>query len=713
MPSKKDKIRIMDIQELVLKNSHDAKNDLEKLHKAYVYAAQKHIGQLRQSGEPYLSHPLCVSYILAEMNMDIDTVIAGLLHDTLEDTDATFEELEQLFGYDVAFLVDGVSKIGKIRFKSSEQKMAENFRKMLISMSKDVRVIVIKLADRLHNMRTIDFLREDKQKRIAQETMEIYAPLAHRLGIAWIKWELEDMAFRVLEKEKYYEIYNKVKLKRSEREAYLKETINIVQELLKKNDIAAEVSGRPKHFYSIYKKMITKKTTFDEIYDLLAIRVIVKSIPDCYSVLGLIHSLWKPIPGRFKDYIAMPKANLYQSLHTTVIGPKGMTVEFQIRTEEMHRIAEEGIAAHWKYKEGKKFDPKVDSAFVWLRQLLEQKELNEPEELVEALKEDVLPIQIYLFTPAGDVVELPRGSTPIDFAYAIHSEIGNKCVGAKVDGRIVPLKYKFKGGEKVEILTSPNQEPRRDWLNFVKTNRAKSRIRAYLRKKEDDQAISVGTNLLEKEFSERGLNFKEVVSSKEKLNKIFERFNLKTLEDLLKAVGFGRLSPKQVANLFVNVEEKEDIVSKPTKVKVEPFKIEGIDDVMVKVAKCCNPLPGDEVKGYISVGRGIIVHKANCKNLKNMAINENRLIDVTWDETKKFKSKVKINSITEDRPGILNEITSIIKDFGINIIELSARPYSVGRAKQDFVIEVTNKEQLEKLISKIKAVSGIIDIQIA
>jgi GTP pyrophosphokinase len=379
----------------------------------------------------------------------------------------------------------------------------------------------------------------------------------------------------------------------------------------------------------------------------------------------------------------------------------------------MHRIAEEGIAAHWKYKEGKKFDPKVDSAFVWLRQLLEQKELNEPEELVEALKEDVLPIQIYLFTPAGDVVELPRGSTPIDFAYAIHSEIGNKCVGAKVDGRIVPLKYKFKGGEKVEILTSPNQEPRRDWLNFVKTNRAKSRIRAYLRKKEDEQAISVGTNLLEKEFSERGLNFKEVVNSKENLNKIFERFNLKNLEDVLKGVGFGRLSPKQVANLFANVEEKEDIVSKPTKVKVEPFKIEGIDDVMVKVAKCCNPLPGDEVKGYISVGRGIIVHKADCKNLKNMAINENRLIDVIWDETKKFKSKVKINSITEDRPGILNEITSIIKDFGINIIELSAKPYSVGRAKQDFVIEVINKEQLEKLISKIKMVSGMIDIHIA
>jgi len=712
MSNKVRNIRIMDIQEKILQNNKNAQADLEKLHKAYVYAAQKHRGQLRQSGEPYLSHPLCVSYILAEMNMDIDTVIAGLLHDTLEDTDATFEELEDLFGHDVAFLVDGVSKIGRIKFKSSEQKMAENFRKMLISMSQDVRVIVIKLADRLHNMRTIDYLREEKQIRIAQETMDIYAPLAHRLGIAWIKWELEDMAFRILDKEKYYEIYNKVKLKRSEREAYLNDILKIVKDQLQKNNIQADVSGRPKHFYSIYKKMIVKKTSFDEIYDLLALRIIVKTIPDCYSVLGLIHSIWKPLPGRFKDYIAMPKANLYQSLHTTVIGPKGMTVEFQIRTEEMHRIAEEGIAAHWRYKEGKKFDPKEDKAFVWLRQLLDQKELRNPEELVEALKEDVLPVQIYVFTPAGDVVELPRGSTPIDFAYAIHSEVGNKCVGAKIDGRIVPLKYKLKGGEKIEILTSPNQEPRRDWLNFVKTNRAKSRIRAYLRKKEDERAINTAHNLLENEFLDRGLSFKEILNVKESLNKIFEKFNLKSVDDFLKAVGFGRLSAKQVANLFVRLDEKEDIISKPTKVKAEPFKIKGIDDVMVRVAKCCNPLPGDDVKGYISVGRGIIVHKADCQNLKNMTVSEDRLIDVIWDDTKKFKSKVKINSITEDKPGMLNEITSVIKDMGINIIELSAKPISEGRAKQNFTIEIATKDQLEKLVSKLNSLSGMISFNV-
>ncbi|MCA1981016.1 MAG: bifunctional (p)ppGpp synthetase/guanosine-3',5'-bis(diphosphate) 3'-pyrophosphohydrolase, partial [Calditerrivibrio sp.] len=443
-------VRLMDIQEVLSKNNI---NDIEKLHKAYVYAAQKHRGQLRKSGEPYLSHPLNVSLILAEMNMDVDTVIAGILHDTLEDTDATYEELMSLFGSDVAFLVDGVSKIGKISFKSSEEKMAENFRKMLISMSKDVRVIVIKLADRLHNMRTIDHLSEEKKQRIAKETMEIYAPLAHRLGIAWIKWELEDLSFRILNPDKYYEIYNLVKLKRSEREQYLVKVISMLDAHLKNVNISADVTGRPKHFYSIYSKMIKKKTSFDEIYDLLAVRVIVKTISDCYATLGIIHNLWKPISGRFKDYIAMPKANLYQSLHTTVVGPNGINVEIQIRTEEMHRIAEEGIAAHWKYKEGKVFDPKEDTTFIWLRQLLDQKELNKPQDLVEALKEDILPIQIYVFTPQGDVIELPVNSTPIDFAYAIHTKIGEKCVGAKVDGKMVNLKYNLKNGEKVEIIT--------------------------------------------------------------------------------------------------------------------------------------------------------------------------------------------------------------------------------------------------------------------
>ncbi|MGA1845607.1 RelA/SpoT family protein [Deferribacter abyssi] len=709
MPEVKKVVRLLDIQERLIKNG--IKN-LEKLHKAYVYAATKHRGQLRKSGEPYLSHPLNVAYILAEMNMDLDTVVAGLLHDTLEDTDATYEELVNLFGEDVAFLVDGVSKIGKINFKSHEEKQAEAFRKMLISMSKDIRVIVIKLADRLHNMRTIHYLNEEKKKRIAKETLEIYAPLSHRLGIAWIKWELEDLSFRILNPEAYYDIYNKVKLKRSEREEYLKEVLAVVKKALEDERINAEVTGRPKHFYSIYTKMIRKKTSFDEIYDLLALRILVKTVPECYAALGVIHNLWKPIQGRIKDYIAMPKSNMYQSLHTTVIGPRGMKVEFQIRTYEMHRIAEEGIAAHWKYKEGKVFDPKEDKTFVWLRQLLEQKDLKDPKEFVEALKEDVLPIQIYVFTPNGDIVELPIGSTPIDFAYAIHTEVGHRCVGAKVDGRMVSLKYKLKNGEKVEILTSSNQEPRRDWLNFVKTNRAKTRIRSYLRKKEEDKAIETGKYLLNKTFDEHELVFEEVVKDKINLKKILDKFGLKDFDDLIKAVGYGRLSPKQVVHVFVKPKEVQNIQPSKSVSRKNPFIIDGIDNMMVKIAQCCKPLPGDKIKGYITRGRGVVVHKENCKNFRNIAIDENRIIDVDWNVDLSFKMSVKVDSITEDRPGILSEITNVIKDMGINIIEFTARPIMSGKARQTFSIEITDKNQLNKLITKIKSISGIESVKV-
>jgi GTP pyrophosphokinase len=706
--AKEKLIRLMDIQEVLQKNNI---NDIEKLHKAYVYAAQKHRGQLRKSGEPYLSHPLNVAYILANMNMDLDTVIAGILHDTLEDTDATYEELVELFGEDVAFLVDGVSKIGKISFKSSEEKMAENFRKMLISMSKDVRVIVIKLADRLHNMRTLDFLSEEKKQRIAKETLEIYAPLAHRLGIAWIKWELEDLAFRILNPEKYYEIYNLVKLKRSEREAYLNQVVNLLGAHLKKVGIDADVTGRPKHFYSIYSKMLKKKTSFEEIYDLLAVRVIVKTITDCYATLGIIHNLWKPIPGRFKDYIAMPKPNLYQSLHTTVVGPNGLNVEIQIRTEEMHRIAEEGIAAHWKYKEGKVFNPKDDTTFVWLRQLLEQKELNKPQDLVEALKEDILPKQIYVFTPKGDVIELPEGSTPIDFAYAIHTKIGEKCVGAKVDGKMVNLKYKLKNGEKVEIVISPTQEPRPDWLNFVKTNRAKIRIRNFLRKKEEDLAIKTGMEILSKEFEQRGGSFLNTIEDEKNLKLIVEKFSLKNLEDLYKSVGFGRISPKQVANLFHRDEKDTETITKPTQTKTSPFVISGVDGIVTNIAKCCHPLPGDDLKGYISVGKGLIVHRADCQNLVELAkANEDRIIEVSWAEGKNVKLPFKITTVTLDKPGILSDITTILKDMAINIIELSAKPQKDGNARQTFTIELSGKSQLDKILQKLQSLPYIKEI---
>ncbi|MDE7168760.1 MAG: bifunctional (p)ppGpp synthetase/guanosine-3',5'-bis(diphosphate) 3'-pyrophosphohydrolase, partial [Mucispirillum sp.] len=542
-------IRLMDIQDKIVGNNPDA--DIEKLHVAYIYAARQHKGQIRQSGEAYLSHPLNVAYILAEMKMDMDCIVAGLLHDTIEDTDATYEAIETMFGKPVAFLVEAVSKIGNITFRSKEEKQAESFRKMLISMSDDIRVIIIKLADRLHNMRTIESLKEDKQRRIAKETMDIYAPLADRLGIAWIKWELEDKAFRVLNPEMYYEIHQKVKMKRGEREAYLSEVHQIIETALNKAGIEGSISGRPKHFYSIYSKIVKKGTAFEDIFDLLALRVIVNTKSDCYSTLGIIHSLWTPIPHRIKDYIATPKANMYRSIHTTVMGPGGMMVEFQIRTKEMHRIAEEGVAAHWAYKEGRSFNPKEDKQFVWLRKVLEEDaDTKPPTEFVNTLKEDVFQEQIYVFTPHGHVVELPVGSTPIDFAYAIHSHIGNTCVGAKINGSIAPLKAKLASGDKVEILTSQTQEPRKDWLNIAQTNRARSRISAYLRKKDAERAQHTGRELLQKTFKEADLNYEEVFADAQNLKKALDRFSLHNFDELISNIGFGQISARKLLHLY-------------------------------------------------------------------------------------------------------------------------------------------------------------------
>ncbi|MDY6820523.1 MAG: bifunctional (p)ppGpp synthetase/guanosine-3',5'-bis(diphosphate) 3'-pyrophosphohydrolase [Deferribacterota bacterium] len=700
-------VRIMDIHNILSNNKE--MYDQDKLFSAYIFAATKHRGQLRKSGAPYLSHPLSVSKILADMNMDLDTVIAGLLHDTLEDTDTTYEELEKRFGKDVAFLVDGVSKISKIRFMSNEEKQAENFRKMLVSVSKDVRVILIKLADRLHNMRTIEYLPPEKAKRISKETLEIYAPLAHRLGIAWIKWELEDLCFRTLQPDKYYEIYNKVKLKRSEREKYLQKVKKIVEKELQKNNITDfELSGRPKHFYSIYHKMITKKASFDDIYDLIAIRILVNKVSECYAVLGIIHNLWKPIPGRFKDFIAMPKANMYQSLHTTVIGPDGLRVEFQIRTYFMHSIAEEGIAAHWIYKEGKNKLTEDDKAFIWLRQLLNQKELKNPTDLIEALKEDILPTQIYVFTPKGDIIELPVGSTPIDFAYAIHTEIGHRCTGAKVNGRIMSIKYRLKNGEKVEILTSNRGEPKRDWLNFTKTSRAKIRIRSYLRKKEQDKAIAYGGYLLEKEFENHSIDFKDILNDKEKTNLILKKFSLNNIDDLYTSLGFKRISPKQVLHLFVKEDSPVKVQTlEPKKRKTGPFIIDNIDNMLVQIARCCNPVFGDKIKGYITNTRGIVIHKENCKNLKLPTVNSDKLIDVKWDESVKFKTSVTISIVGEDRKGLLNDVTAVLKDLNINILELSAKNINFNIATQKIKIEVNDRNELNYVLTKLQELKGI------
>ena len=707
----KKTIRLMDIQDKVLSNNPEAQ--IDKLNIAYVYAAQQHRGQLRQSGEAYLSHPLNVAYILAEMKMDVDCIIAGLLHDTIEDTDTTYEVIEELFGKPVAFLVDAVSKISKIPFQSKEEKQAESFRKMLVSMSDDIRVIIIKLADRLHNMRTIESLREDKQRRIAQETMDIYAPLADRLGIAWIKWELEDRAFRVLNPEMYYEIHQKVKMKRGEREEYLGEVKDIISLALEKANIHGEISGRPKHFYSIYQKIIKKGTAFEDIFDLLALRVIVETKSDCYSALGIIHSLWTPIPHRIKDYIANPKANMYQSIHTTVMGPGGMMVEFQIRTKQMHQIAEEGVAAHWAYKEGRIFNPKEDKQFVWLRRALDEDNKEKPPtEFVNAIKEDVFREQIFVFTPHGHVVELPVDSTPIDFAYAIHSQVGHTCVGAKINGRIAPLKAKLISGDKVEILTSQTQEPRKDWLNIVKTNRAHSRISAFLRKKEAERAMLTGRELLSKEFKSAGLNFEEIFEDEQNAKKALDKFSLHTLDELITHVGFGQISARKLLHIFIpDVKDEEiEVKQQTSSKKIEPFKITGVDNMMIKTAKCCSPLPGDAVKGYVSTGRGIIVHKADCPNITRLENNKDRLVDVEWDNSQKLSMPLKFRTILEDEPGVFVEISTIIKDMGLNIYEMNIKNYGDGTAKMDFVVMVTSKQQAHVLSEKISSNKHVISI---
>ncbi len=703
-------IRLMDIQETVLKNNPEAQ--IDKLNIAYVYAAQQHRGQLRQSGEAYLSHPLNVAYILADMKMDVDCIIAGLLHDTIEDTDTTFEVIEDMFGRPVAFLVDAVSKISKIPFQSKEEKQAESFRKMLVSMSDDIRVIIIKLADRLHNMRTIESLREDKKRRIAQETMDIYAPLADRLGIAWIKWELEDRAFRVLNPEMYYEIHQKVKMKRGEREEYLGEVKDIISLALEKANIHGEISGRPKHFYSIYSKIIKKGTAFEDIFDLLALRVIVENKSDCYSALGIIHSLWTPIPHRIKDYIANPKANMYQSIHTTVMGPGGMMVEFQIRTKKMHQIAEEGVAAHWAYKEGRIFNPKEDKQFVWLRRALDDDNKEKPPtEFVNAIKEDVFQEQIFVFTPHGHVIELPEGSTPIDFAYAIHSQVGHTCVGAKINGRIAPLKAKLNSGDKVEILTSQTQEPRKDWLNIVKTNRGHSRISAYLRKKDSEKAVLTGKELLNKEFKKAGLDFEEIISNDQNLKKMLDKYSLHNLDELIIHVGFGQISARKLLHIFTpDIKEEEIEVKEKVKRKTEPFKISGVDNMMIKTARCCNPIPGDNIKGYVSTGRGIIVHKADCINITRMQDNQDRIVDVEWDSSNKVSMPLKFKTILEDIPGVFVEISTIIKDMGLNIYEMSAKNYGDGTSKMDFVVMVSSKQQAHLLREKICSYKHVISV---
>jgi len=690
--------------------------DLDVLARAYRFSAASHQGQQRASGEPYLSHPLEVANLLVDFKMDVTTVTAGLLHDVLEDTEATKADLEREFGDEIAELVDGVTKIGKLAFSSREERQAENFRKMLVAMARDLRVLMIKLADRLHNMRTLDYLPSDKAKKIAQETLDIYAPLAHRLGMAKVKAELEDLGLRTLNPADYVDLQKRVAKRRLERENDINQVIAILQRKLAEVGIDSQIRGRPKHFYSIWKKMHDQGREFDEIYDLTAVRVITASVRDCYGALGVIHSLWKPVPGRFKDFIAMPKVNMYQSLHTTVIGPKGDPVEIQIRTREMHRIAEEGIAAHWLYKERKAGKDKLDESLVWLRQLMEtQQDTKDPQEFMDTVRVDLFPDEVYVFTPKGDVKALPEGATPLDFAYAVHTKVGEHCVGAKVNAKLVPLRYTLRQGDIVEIVTSPNQHPSRDWLKIVKSTRARAKINQWLKVEERARSIELGREMFEREARKYRLNPTALLGGEE-IKKTATDFGFAGADDLMAALGYGKSSVHQVLNklapnaLLETPEKPKSAATRPA--PVDGVRIRGVDDLLVRFARCCNPLPGDPIVGFITRGRGLTVHARDCLTVAKSVLDRERLIDVEWDVEEPGKRPVRIAVyIGKDRPGLLSEITGAISARNGNITKAEVTVTDDRRGINHFVVEVADLRQLQDIIAAIRDVRDVINVE--
>ncbi|GAB4301780.1 MAG: bifunctional (p)ppGpp synthetase/guanosine-3',5'-bis(diphosphate) 3'-pyrophosphohydrolase [Desulfuromonadia bacterium] len=711
-------IRLNDILERI--RSYNPSADLDLVRKAYVFCAKVHQGQIRLSGEPYLVHPMEVAGILAELKLDVQTVVTGFLHDTVEDTLTTIEELTDLFGPEIAALVDGVTKIGKIHFKTKEESQAENFRKMLLAMSNDIRVILVKLADRLHNMRTLQYQSEVKQRSIARETLDIYAPFANRLGISWIKSELEDLSFRYLEPQIYYDLASKVAKKKKEREADVSRVKEIIQKKLNEHGIEGEVSGRSKHLYSIYKKMISRNVDIDQIYDLIAIRVLVADVKNCYEVLGIVHSTWKPIPGRFKDYIAMPKGNMYQSLHTTVIGPGGERVEVQIRTHEMHRVAEAGIAAHWTYKEGRGYDERDVKRFTWLRQLLEwQQELQDSREFMDSVKVDLFPEEVYVFTPKGDVKNFPKGSTPIDFAYSIHSDVGHRCVGAKVNGKLVPLKYELRNGDIVEVITAPHHTPSKDWLKIVKSSRARNRIRAWIKTEERKRSITLGREMCEKDFRKFSLNFSKLLKQGE-LVKVAGEFGFGGEDDLFAAIGYGKISTGQVVSKIIPPEKVEEVARKKEgKLSgvvdrlrgktLGAIEIGGISDVMIRFGKCCNPLPGDDIVGFITRGRGVTIHTSDC--LLASAGDPERRIAVAWSRDKQQPLPVRIKVACHDEKGILASISQAISSAEANIISANIQSTVDRRGINIFEVEVTDLPHLQRVMKSIMKVHGVIGVE--
>jgi len=706
-------------------------DDLEIIQRAYEFSLQHHKGQTRASGEPYLVHPLEVALVLAEMKLDSTAIAAGLLHDAVEDTGVTNHEIEENFGAPIAHIVDGVTKIAKINLASREERQAENVRKMVLAMTDDIRVVLIKLADRLHNMRTLEHLAPDRQQHIAQETLDIYAPLAHRLGMGKVRGELEDLAFQYVDPIGYNQVREQVEARRKHGEAFLTKTVAFIQEKLKENGVDASVDHRIKRLFSIHQKLHRQKITVDQVYDLLAVRIITRSVKDCYSALGAIHSIWRPVPGRIKDFIAMPRPNLYQSLHTTVMAEGGMQFEVQIRTEEMHKMAEEGIAAHWKYKDGSPVTAKDEQRLAWLRQVVEwQRDVSDPNEFLSTLKIDLYPEEVYTFTPKGKVVILPRDATCIDFAYHIHTEVGNTCVGAKVNGRIVPLRYKLRNGDVVEIITQTGHQPSRDWLGFVKSSRARNKIKHWLQLHQRERAVEIGRKLLEKEARKYHVSLKDV--KPETYQAVASDYGIGANEqDLIASVGYGKFSARAVLNKLVpgevnatepepEEEEKGLIGGMIRRVFGDDsgsLKVQGHDELLIYRARCCNPIRGEEIVGYVTRGKGVAVHAKSCPNVTNLMYEPDRRINVTWARPSaavsgpaKATYPVKLTVVCDDRAGMLKQLTSIVSDDNTNIRHMDVRTDST-RASIDITIDIEDVKHLDRIVSGIRRIPGIIDVQ--
>ena len=701
--------------------SYNPEADVDKVREAYDYADAHHEGQKRNSGEDYIVHPFNVALILAEMNMDVPTIIAGLLHDTIEDTDVTYEDVEERFGEEVAILVEGVTKLKMLSYQTKQEKQAENIRKMVLAMAKDIRVVIVKFADRLHNMRTLEYMTPEKKHDKALETIEIYAPLADRLGMSRVKSELEDLSLRYLDPENYYNLVDMVNRRRSEREALIQSLIDDISKQLKRMGIAADINGRPKNFYSIYKKMMKKGKTFEEIYDLQAIRILVDDVKDCYGALGVVHTMYKPIPGRFKDYISMPKQNKYQSLHTTVIDDNGETFEVQIRTWEMHKTAEYGIAAHWKYKEGAKKSTTFDENLTWLRQLLEwQKDLKDPNEFMETLKVDFFADEVFVFTPNGDVINLPDNSTPIDFAYRVHTAVGNTCVGAKINGRIVSLSHKLKNGEIVEVITNKNSEPSLDWLSIVASPQARTKIKQYFKVKDRDKNIEKGQAMIEQEAKRLGYRPSEFIRD-EWMEDVRKRLKFDNLNDLYSQVGYGSMSVRQVTAKLEEYAKEEKRKTMADNMSVEDIALQeetknhrnaggivvkGIDNVKVRIAKCCTPVPGDEIVGFITMGRGVSIHRSDCINLKNN-MNEDRLIPVRWDIDEKEMYSAEIEVRAANKNNVLADIANRIHDARLEIQNPSAREDKDHNIIIRTVVRIHHIDELARLLKKLERIENV------